>query len=176
MRPVSGIKPQDVLVILKIVSLKECAWRQQDLASQLGISQAEVNFSLERLRISGLIDDSKKKPFFMAIAEFLIYAVKYIFPPTLGGVTRGIPTAHAVGPLAKGIVTDEFNQYVWPDPEGTLRGISLSPIYPSVPSAAKKDLFLHELLALVDSIRVGRAREKSLAADEIKNRLMKAFA
>jgi len=34
-----------------------------------------------------------------------------------------------------------------------------------------KDPRLHELLALVDALRVGRAREKSLAAEELERRL-----
>jgi len=34
-----------------------------------------------------------------------------------------------------------------------------------------KDPSLHELLALVDALRVGRAREKELALKELKKRL-----
>ena len=45
------------------------------------------------------------------------------------------------------------------------------PLYPSVPEAALKDEKLHELLALVDALRVGRAREKELAIRELKKRL-----
>jgi hypothetical protein len=44
------------------------------------------------------------------------------------------------------------------------------PLYPSVPEVALKDHALHILLALVDALRVGRAREKELAAKELKNR------
>jgi hypothetical protein len=34
-----------------------------------------------------------------------------------------------------------------------------------------KDKYLHELLALTDSLRVGRAREKEMAIIELKKRL-----
>ena len=52
-----------------------------------------------------------------------------------------------------------------------MRGYSLTPLYPSVPAAAVRDAKLYELLALVDAIRDGRARERSLAAKEIHARL-----
>lgn len=172
MRPNSGVKPQDVLVVLKLISLKNRSWKQLDLALSLGISQPEIAFSLERLRKSGLIDETKKKPMRLAVVEFLIHAVKYVFPAELGTVSRGIPTAHSVGPLQKSIVADDFAQLVWPDADGNLRGISVSPLYNSVPFAVKKDSELHELLALVDSIRIGKAREKKLAAQEIEKRVL----
>jgi hypothetical protein len=40
-----------------------------------------------------------------------------------------------------------------------------------VVDAVKLDAFLHELLALTDSLRVGRAREKELAITELRNRI-----
>jgi hypothetical protein len=54
---------------------------------------------------------------------------------------------------------------------GTVRGHSIIPLYPSVPEAALKDEKLHELLALTDALRVGRAREKEIAVIELKKRL-----
>ena len=41
----------------------------------------------------------------------------------------------------------------------------------SVPYAASRDPKLHEFLALIDALRVGRARERNLAAEEIKKSL-----
>ncbi len=38
--------------------------------------------------------------------------------------------------------------------------------------AVKGDHQLHELLSLVDAIRVGRVREKQLAIGELKKRLL----
>jgi hypothetical protein len=40
-----------------------------------------------------------------------------------------------------------------------------------VPEAARQDERLWELLALVDAIRIGNARERSLAVRELKKRL-----
>jgi hypothetical protein len=44
-------------------------------------------------------------------------------------------------------------------------------LYVSVPEAVLKDEVLYELLALVDALRVGRAREKEIAVAELKKRL-----
>ena len=57
------------------------------------------------------------------------------------------------------------------DPEGSIRGESFSPLYKSVPIAAKNDSKLYELLALVDAIRGGQTREREMAKKELKKRL-----
>ena len=60
---------------------------------------------------------------------------------------------------------------VWPDPDGNVRGITFEPLSSSVPKAAKHDPALYELLALVDVLREGRARESQRAAKELAVRL-----
>jgi hypothetical protein len=44
------------------------------------------------------------------------------------------------------------------------------PLYSSVPEAALRDTKLHELLALTDALRVGRAREREIAIFELNKR------
>ena len=60
---------------------------------------------------------------------------------------------------------------VWPDPDGEVRGQSFSPLYKSVPKAAREDHRLYELLSLIDAIRGGRARERQVAYNEMKKRI-----
>ena len=60
---------------------------------------------------------------------------------------------------------------VWAHAEGKVRGYAFAPLYPTVPAAALRDSRLYELLALVDAIRDGRARERNLAAKELESRL-----
>jgi hypothetical protein len=56
---------------------------------------------------------------------------------------------------------------VWPDADGDVRGVTLDPLHKTVPKAARKDpVLLHELLALVDALRDGRARERRIAERE----------
>jgi predicted transcriptional regulator len=171
MRVLQGIKPQDILVLLKLCLWQEREWRHVDLASELGLSQTEVSFALERCRASGFLDEAKKRVNRSALIEFLAHGLKYVYPVQPGSLCRGMPTAHSAPPLAGKIVSDEHDQYVWPHGEGKMRGQAIEPLYASVPFAAEKDPQLHELLALVDALRVGRARERSLAAEELELRI-----
>ena len=50
-------------------------------------------------------------------------------------------------------------------------GQSFSPLYKSVPKAAREDHKLYELLSLIDAIRGGRVRERQMACDEVKKRM-----
>jgi hypothetical protein len=59
---------------------------------------------------------------------------------------------------------------VWPDPLGQVRGYEFCPLYSSVPYACKVDPKLYELLALVDAIRDGRARERKITIKEVQSK------
>jgi hypothetical protein len=96
-----------------------------------------------------------------AAIEFLSFGVPYAFPAQLGSPARGIPTAFSAQPLAAEIVSDD--RVVWPNPNGPMRGTSLVPLYPAAPEVSQTNPRLYRLLALVDGIRVGRARERRSA-------------
>ena len=172
MRSLSGIKPQDILVLLKLTLLKEQNWRHMDLVDALGLSQAEISFSLQRCVNSGLLTPDRKRVIRSAFCGFLIHGLRHVIPAKLGPVDRGIPTAHSAPPLNRMIVAEEGDKYVWPYEFGNERGQTVVPIYPSVVKAAMKDTHLYELLALLDALRVGRAREKKLAAEELERRIL----
>lgn len=163
------MKPQDVLLLLKIVSINNSSWNQKPVAQALGLSQSEVSEAVGRCKYACLLAPNSKTVMKMALLEFLQHGLKYVFPVKPGAVVRGVPTSHSASPLKEEIQSTEA--YVWPYGKGTVRGHSITPLYPSVPEAALKDKKLHELLALADALRVGRARERELAAKELKNRL-----
>jgi hypothetical protein len=164
------MSPLDVVVLLKIISLGDQSWNQKPLAESLFMSQSEISKSFARSRYAGLLDPSGKKVRKMALMEFLQYGIACVFPQQPGAVIRGIPTAHSAAPLNELIQSTE--PYVWPSGKGALRGQSIIPLYPSVVDAVQKDPKLHELLALVDALRVGRSREKEMAITELKNRIL----
>jgi hypothetical protein len=101
MKQHSGMLPQDIVILLKIIALGNSPWRIIDVAMALGISQSEVSEALNRNMIAGLMDSCK----------------------------------------------------------------------PTVPRAAESDARLCEPLAPVDAVRIGKARERNLAAEEIKKRM-----
>jgi len=140
------------------------------LAEELFISQSEISKSLARSKFAGLLDPAGKQVLKLALMEFLQYGIRYVFPQRPGAIVRGIPTAHSAMPLKEVIQSDE--NYVWPSGKGNVRGHSIIPLYPSVVDAVRADSKLHELLALVDALRVGRAREKQLAIELLNERVM----
>ncbi len=165
------LSPLDILILLKIISLKDKKWLQIDLAETLGISQSEVSKSLKRLKTSWLLAPNNSIVIMRDnVLEFLRYGVKYSFPQRPGSIVRGIPTAHSAPVLSNEILSSE--NYVWPYAKGQTKGQSITPLYPTVPKASLDDKNLYELLALIDAIRIGNAREKELAYKKLKKRII----
>lgn len=165
------LKPQDVLILMKLVALGESEWSYSSLGLELSMSPSEVHSGLKRAGTARLFDEQRRKPVKKALEEFLIHGVKYAFPPFRGGLTRGIPTSFAGPPLRNLIISSNQLPPVWPDPDGETQGYEFSPLYKSAPRAAVKDYRLYELLVLVDAIRDSRAREREIAVNEIRARL-----
>jgi hypothetical protein len=163
------MSPQDIVILLKILSYGKEPWFQQPLAEALGISQSEISKSLDRSKYAGLLAPNGKAVMRTALLEFLQYGLRYVFPIKPGAVVRGVPTSHSAKPLKDKIQSSEA--YVWPYGKGSIRGHSILPLYPSVPEAALKDEKLYKFLALADALRVGRAREKELAIKQLKEQL-----
>jgi len=164
------MSPLDVVVLLKIISIGNQPWNQKPLAEELRMSQSEISKSIARSKYAGLLDPNGKKVRKLALIDFLQFGIAYVFPQHPGALVRGIPTAHSASPLNQRIQSAEH--YVWPSGKGKLRGQSIIPLYPSVVDAVQNDEKLHELLALVDALRVGRAREREIAIKELKQRIL----
>lgn len=168
------LKPQDILVLLKLVAngCREC-WAYNRIAIELGMSPSTVHDSIKRAVESGLATtiDGQTFPNIRNLEEFLCHGIRYVFVVKHGEMTRGTPTSYAAPPLHKVFVPDGEPIPVWPDSEGSARGLSFSPLYKAAVFAAKSDPALYELLVLVDAIRGGRARERNYAIDELKKRL-----
>jgi predicted transcriptional regulator len=189
-----GIKSQDVVVLLKLVSLQaqeeeksepegfeskirgESPYSVRNLESRLGISKTEVNASLKRILSTGMaIKDHKTgrpKTNRRSLYNFIVHGLKFVFPAAPGAMTRGIPTAFAA-PMLKDLLLSGGNYiYVWPSAGGRDIGQSVQPLFKSVPEAAGRDAHLYEYLALVDAIRLGNQREMGLAKDRLSEKLL----
>ena len=167
------LKPQDLMVLLKLVAVGERPPAYGELAEALGMSSSEVHASIGRARSARLVNIENDRPVVVraALKEFLLHGAKYVFPATLGSPTRGIPTAYAAPPLATQVSQPSEPPPVWPDPQGEQRGVSFHPLYPTAPFAARKDRLLYEFLALFDALRGGAARERQLAGQLLSERL-----
>lgn len=171
-----NLKPQDIVVALKLCSYPNARPPISIIANDLSLSPSEVHGAIGRLRASRLLHGSafKDRPNISGLEEFLIHGLKYAFPAEHSDVTRGVPTSYAAEPLKSEIAVSNDLPPVWPWPDGNTRGVGLEPLYRKVPEAALRDSELYQLLALVDAIRDGRARERRIAEQELLRRLRMA--
>jgi len=168
-----NIKPQDVLVLLKLVA---SGWPGSfaALGAQLSMSASETHAAFHRSRRAGLIMPDSYQPNRTAVAEFLICGLKYVLAVRPGERTRGMLTGFAAAPLAAffKVSSDDRDLPVWPMPDGERAGLEIRPICRSAPLAARKDASLYEWLVLADALRgVGNARERELAEKIVRERL-----
>jgi hypothetical protein len=140
------------------------------------MSASEVHAAVKRAQASRLLHgpELNERPILSAIEEFLAHGLKYAFPADRGAPTRGVLTSYAAQPLRQVIAPNDEAPPVWPYPAGSQRGIAFEPLYRQAPKAALRDPVLYELLALVDALRDGRARERKLALEMIVSRLRPA--
>ena len=167
------LKPQDVLVLLKLVAIGRNQWAYNHLAVELGMSPSEVHSAIKRALFAGLAIQNEDTivASIRNLEDLIVHGLKYVFVPERGELTRGMPTSYAAPPLNGLILNDSEPPPVWPDAQGEVRGMAFSPLYKCVPKAARSDPKLYELLVLVDAIRGGRARERDAAVKEIKKKL-----
>lgn len=171
MRKHNGMRPQDIVILLKIIALGNKPWQNKDLAQSLFISSSEISEGLNRNEMAGLIDHKKKRVNREPLMEFLEHGLHYVFPQYPGSMVNGMPTAHC-HPFMKQYFTSEL-QYVWADAiNGEERGLSIEPLYQGQVKAAHQDAQLYKFLALIDVIRVGRVREIDIAINELKKDIL----
>jgi len=169
------LRPLDIVVLLKL-SLESMRPPYLQLAEDLHVYPSEVYASIKRARSSHFVQQVEEHDRLnrSALLEFLLHGIRYVFPAEKGALTRGVPTAYAAAPLRYSIAPGSDPPPVWPYAEGPVRGYSFSPLHKNVPQAALEDARLYELLAIVDAVRDGRAREREIAGRELKKRLEKS--
>src|SRR5476649_2019717 len=125
-------KSQDVVVALKL-SLGSEKQSYANLGQSLGMSASEVHAAVRRLIDAHLLDPETKEVRREALRNFLIHGVAYAFPANPREVTRGMPTAWASPAMVGKFSASDQLPPVWPDPNGQVQGVSVEPLYPSVP-------------------------------------------
>ena len=142
-----------------------------DLAAQEPMGIYRV--TRKRVRRAALPDDAEAavdnpvRPHARNLAEFSLHGAKYAFPAIKLPLVAGVPTSHSA-PAFAGVFAPGSTDFVWPHPNGTVRGVGIEPLHPAVPFAAMQDAKLYELLALFDALRVGKARERDMALERLQ--------
>ena len=156
------LKPQDLLVALKLVALNGERWTYASLAKALGLSASETHACVQRGLRSGLLllnqdielldevereevlsdrvhkvrrrqrrnpnspaSDNPARPHPRVLSEFVIYGARIVFVPDRTPMTVGVPTSHSA-PAFAGVFAPGSGDYVWPHPNGKLRGRNVS--------------------------------------------------
>jgi len=161
-----GIRPQDIVILIKILSTKSPEWLIMDLVQTLKISLSEVSESLDRSKFSGLLSEDKKRVNKQGLYELLIYGLKYIFPAKPQALVKGIATAYSY-PEFK----NEFSSTVacvWKYDAGDIIGQEIESLYEKQTIAALNDSQLYKALTLLDLLRIGNKREIAFAQKELK--------
>ena len=164
------MRPQDIAILLKIMSKKNQPWQNKDLAKELLISPSEISESLGRSAMAGLFDNKSRQVYRTNIMEFIEHGLHYVFPVIPSAMVNGVPTAHSHPFMKKHFETQL--EYVWPEPRGKFRGLAVEPLYKELPNAVPEDADLYKMLALIDVIRVGRVREWELAISELQKMIL----
>jgi hypothetical protein len=123
-----------------------------------------------------LINPKSRRPLRKPLEEYLLHGVRYAFPAKRRAIARGIPTSYAAPPLTEYFRTQDDLPPVWPNPRGSSKGYALEPLFKPIAKAISQDSKLYELLALIDAIRDGRARERNLAEDKLRALLANAYS
>ncbi len=143
-------------------------------SAMLGVQEPVTIYRVirKRVRRSALPDDGAPadnavRPHSHNLAEFALHGAKYAFPGVRLPLSVGVPTSHSA-PAFAGVFAPGSTDFVWPHPNGSVRGVGVEPLHPSVPFAAVQDAKLYEMLALFDALRVGKARERGMALERLQ--------
>jgi hypothetical protein len=143
-------------------------------SAALGVQEPMGIYRVTRKRVrrsalpdSEAVADNAVRPHSHNLAEFALHGAKYAFPAEKLPLVVGVPTSHSA-PAFAGVFAPGSTDFVWPHPNGSVRGVGVEPLHPSVPFAAMQDAKLYEMLALFDALRVGKARERGMALERLQ--------
>jgi hypothetical protein len=167
-----NLKPQDIYVILKTLSLRREKWVYSGLSEVLFLSPSATHDAVKRATQCGLMrpalgTEVNPQPIAAAVLEFLAHGIRYVFPAQTGGLVRGVVTGFAAPGLENLVAQTGEPVAVWPSAQGTYRGYSLSPLYHRAPEAVQADPRFHAYLALADVLREASARGRETAVRKL---------
>ena len=99
---------------------------------------ASVHAALERSEAAGLYYGSERKILKQAVLEFLVHGLRYVFSTPNQALSRGDCQLHILrSPLKSKLVASPSEVYVWPDPQGAVRGQAIAPLYRERPPSCQ---------------------------------------
>lgn len=179
------LKPQDILVLVRLLIARKRreAVTYPQLSQWTGLSASETHAAVRRGTACGLLTGIPASgagsfpwsPAPAACEEFLFHGLKYVFPLEIGAEQRGIPTGTSAPGINEGSQSVlEGSEWVWPHAEGTEKGISIKPLYRTVPQVVLSDDTLHQAMAALDLLRCPSHRPRRLGEEWLKEHLLRS--
>ncbi len=83
-----NLKPQDILFLLKLVSVGKESWSFNKIAVELGMSPSEIHAASKRAIAARLAikENNNIWPNIRNLEEFLLHGLQYTFIPEPGGI------------------------------------------------------------------------------------------
>ena len=166
------LRPSDVVVACQLAVTTDKTF--VGLATTTGLSVGETHNAVRRLALAGLLSPGARRPVGEVLLRFLVYGVPHAFPAVVGPETVGVATALGA-PVFEGVLA-AADAHVWPDPDGAVRGLALTPLFSKASALPKRNPVLYGLLTLIDALRVGQVRERKVAEELLRDRLLRAHA
>jgi DNA-binding transcriptional MocR family regulator len=169
------IAPGDIYVLAGALAGGDARRSLRSLAADLGVDHTLVHRALKRAGDVGLYTPQNGHVHRPNFEELVVHAGRFVAPARLGEVVPGIPAAWAAEPLAARIASGPGElPPVWPDPRGRIRGQALAPLHAAAPDAAARAPRLAHMLVLLDALRAGDTRVRSVAAGLLHDMLRAA--
>ncbi len=169
------LKPQDVVVLTKLVTLGDPQVPIHRLASDLFMSPSEVHHAIHRAAEAKLlrvvehrVQAHEKIVNREGLLELALTGLKYIFPVQPLSHATGMPTGWAAPVLLGTQPEHAALPPVWPTDEGPLQGLAVPPLYRCVPKVAAQDPQFYALMAAIDAIRCRCGRASHAAQTTLK--------
>lgn len=158
-------RPFDVVVAIRLL---RPARTFAELAEAVVASPSQVHASIARLEAAGLMKSDQRATNPRALLEFLAGGVRYAFPVQRGPLVTGVPTAYSASPL--NAVVDAIDVVVWPASKqsDTVRGFSVTPLYPRAPELRERDPLSYRILTVVDALRLGDQKLRQHAKEALE--------
>ncbi len=165
------LRPADVAVLLYLVIHQRESFAH--MGALLGISTSTAHDAVSRLERAGLVH-RVSCAFSVArgpALEFLYYGVPYVFTPDIIPRARGVLTGLAAPGASTEPDAPESKPLVWPSKLGNISGMGIKPLVRGAPDSALREPRLYRMLALVDALRTGDAREREFARRAMRDAL-----
>jgi DNA-binding transcriptional ArsR family regulator len=156
------IRPSDIAALLFVSAHSGEPYSQ--IAAGLGVSKSTAHKALSRLLKLGLVVMGSNGEMEVEAEQAieLLRVIRYVFPSDQVEKARGVMTGLAALTDASSLEYDAAPM-VWPSLLGQVIGVGVTPLIRNAPDIAFRDPAMYRLLALVDALRLGDARERNLA-------------